>query len=191
MVYDGARRLLAGLAGRETSRTLGIAMVFRGRRRLPARLADAWRLGRNGWIPPPCVLAHPLQVTPVDDLDELDAVDLVGAHQPLRRQLVDHRAHGIVVDRVAGQNLHPDRAGPQRLHAEIVGKVPQANEQETRHRLAVDDGLPGPEVGGDFAITGHRADSSWIDWRRCTARTHPLLFPPLRLSDSLSRCLCP
>jgi hypothetical protein len=101
------------------------------------------------------VLADALQLIPVDDRDVLDAIDLVDPNQPLRRQLVDHGAHAIVFHGVAGKHLHADGAGPQRLHAEIVGEIPQADEQEAGHRLAVDDRFPGPEVGRDRAVAGH------------------------------------
>ncbi|MGE0424491.1 MAG: hypothetical protein AB7O88_19685 [Reyranellaceae bacterium] len=93
------------------------------------------------------MLADSLHLRPVDDRDVLDPVDVVDPHQTLRRELLDHRANVIAADLVAGKHLHADGARPQRLHTAVIGKVPQTNEQQTRHRLAVDDGLHGPEVG--------------------------------------------
>jgi hypothetical protein len=103
------------------------------------------------------MLADTLDLLPVDDRDVLHAVDFVDAHQLARRQFLDHGAHRIIADLVAGKHLQADGAWPQRLHAAIIGEGPQADEQETGHQCAVDDGLPGPEVGRDRAVAGHRS----------------------------------
>jgi hypothetical protein len=144
-------------------------MVFYGRRRRLAYLADTRPGGGSGRVAAPGVLADPLELPPADDGEVLHAVDLVDPHQPLRHQLIDHGTHCVVVDRVAGKHLHADGAGLERLHAVIIGEVPQADEQEAGHRLAVDDCLPGPEVGRNCTVAGHQSDSSSRNCRRCTA----------------------
>jgi hypothetical protein len=75
-------------------------------------------------------LARALQPIPVDDGGVVLAVDAVVAHQAARR---------LAIDGVAGEDLNAD-------DGKIVGEVPAAREQETGHRRAVDDSLPGPEV---------------------------------------------
>ena len=65
---------------------------------------------------------------PVDDRQVLDVVDRVAAQQAARHQLVEHRTHLIVVERVAGEYLQTQGARPQRLHAEIIGEIAQAEQ---------------------------------------------------------------
>jgi hypothetical protein len=105
------------------------------------------------------LFADTLRLLPVDDRDVFDAIDLVDLQQPVRCQFVDHGAHAMVFYGVAGEHLHADGVGLERLHAEIISEVPQADEEKAGHRRAVDDGFAGPEVGRDRAVAGHGANS--------------------------------
>ena len=158
-----------------------VAMACDRRRSPLARLAGTGRRGGIGGVSPACTFSHTLHPPPVDDLDILDVVDRVEAHQPAHRQLLDHRADRLVAEFLARKHLQPDGAGPQRLDAEIVGEVPQAEKEQTGHRRAVDDGLPGPEVGRELAITGHRVGSRLKRWRRCNPERRS---PPISAASS-------
>jgi len=83
-------------------------------------------------------LARAPQPVPADDGDVVLPIDPVAAPQAARH---------VAIDGIAGQDLRADGARARELDTRIVGDGPQALEQETGHRRAVDDSLPGPEVG--------------------------------------------
>ena len=137
-------------------------------------------------IAPPRALADALHLIPVDDGDVVLAVDAVGTHQAARRQLLDHGTHRVAINAISGEDLHADGARAQRLDAKIVGEGPQAKKQETGHRCAVDDSLPGPEVGGDRAVAGHHAGSNRKSGDGVTSQSAFSYFRPYECRPSRS-----
>jgi len=134
-------------------------------------------------IAAPGAFADALPVLPVDDGDVILAGDAVEAHQAVRRQFLDQRAHGLGVEGIAGEDLHLDGAWSQGLGAELIGEGLQAEEQQARHRRAVDDGFTGPEIGREGSAAGHEGGlqgSNAEAGLRSLRRRRP--FQPLRLS---------